>query len=368
MKATLKMISTLSLLTLGMSQAFAQPRFDPAADLSRPGSGGSGNLYQSGQGILPGFRPAQSESYDLSRDTILNGRNRQNPVDDGQPCPGTYGPRQAGVPCGSPAGTRPLNARTDVVCNVDFTGLEVQQYTSGSANLKKFVITGRHNAPAGEYAQTNFSVTDNDGFLTLAALHAYWQTQASRVIEINSGFPSADVPVPTITPQELRLAREAATMGIQYYNRSREVLSAQTPPRTDLPQILAAIGEKLEVLIDIERRVTSWEAAGRVPSGHIRAFISRPLERFAFNGQRELATQYRDGAQGDRPQMFCNPSAESQFIGRVMCNTDFAENTVRDTSFCGGGVTFNNRTGGGLAGINGAVLTVPGGTEPAASR
>lgn len=347
----MKFSFSLLLALSSMAPALAQNNSLPQGPGTNPmitiplGRGGGGVQFGSGQ-------RNSGSTFDI--------RPRDYTPTAQEPCTPVYGPTAR--PCVNGV-TTPAAPRRDIQCTVNFTGLDVQNYTSGGRTMKRLVISGKHNAPEGSLAEHNFSVTDSDGFLTLAALHAHWQTNRSGVIRINSGYPAAAVSVPAA---ELRLAREAAEMGLAYYRRLIEIVSVEPRP-SNYDVAIETSNAKIEVLQKIATEVAQWETnQNGVPARRISAVISEPLERFGSRiGEDVLMSQYRDAAFGDRPQLFCNREAESDFVGIVMCNTNFVDGQIRDTTFCGGGITFGET---GLAGLRMGTLAPPGIAAPAAGQ
>lgn len=217
-------------------------------------------------------------------------------------------------------------------CNVTYTG--ISEVTYGANKRKAILLKGQHNAPMGQ-GYKEFQVLDVDGFLGLAALHSAWQS--NLLVQANVAGETR-LPVP-----DLMSAMTIVAMGFRYHEVEEAELILENNPLN--AAVLQEVREKKQYMHALSRELRKWiDNQGRVPAGQIRSFMSQGLERFASttSEERRFLSQYRDLSIDDTPYLLCDPDAESEMIGQIVCNRNFVDSRQRNPNFCPGGISFNS--------------------------
>lgn len=301
---------------------------------------GTGNLFDSrAGGLLPGFRGRQEIDFAAEAERRRQENNRFSVPADNTRTAARCTPIAPGSsnvvanPC--PAGSGNLDSWGLVPagpsCNVTYTEIKDVSYGPAEDNLHGILIKGQHNAPAGAGTKS-FEVLDLDGFLVLAAIHSSWQSnllvQANQRGQVN--LPMDDI------KSALRVVR----MGQNYFPIL--LRNARTANAPNMAAIETEINAKLSYLRTLGAQLESWERNGGVVARNgINQFMSTGLERFAPGSSDRLYSQYRDLSLGNTPQILCNPQAQSELVGQVLCSRNFVTSAQRSPNFCAGGISFN---------------------------
>lgn len=225
-------------------------------------------------------------------------------------------------------------------CKVTWTSARHLEF--GDQKLSTTVYQGRYEGPA----TAEFTLMDDDGFLTLAILASQWQSD---------GRAQANLTAPvTLRKAELELAMRAARIGTAY---QASLLRGDQTGLDQEPAEYEARQEFFRVLAADLRGLIARAGPGGVivPAGFIRDRFGTTLERLAPGSPRRIHTYYIDPAKPDEAHPFCDPKAPNALVGQILCSRNFVTGAQRTGSACPGGVSFND-----LAAIP---LTLP---EPAA--
>jgi hypothetical protein len=277
---------------------------------------------------------------------------------DGRLCdpnPPAYGPSQTGLP--------PCAGATGSNCRINYSS--ISRITYSEHNLNALVVRGVHTIPSQDVNRfslnpnTEFSVIDDDGFLTLSAIVSSWQEQ---------GLASRNLNMPVTVPKkDVELALEAARIGVAYQTTLIGILNrtpaAQRQPdhqrnldsandrKVFMEKVIrdlnaqigsvasAAVNRNLVLLPRYFMRDGVQEGSSSVQNRGIAGF----LENFAPDAQNRILAQYGDSRMPSAGrQILCNPQATSELIGRAFCYRDFIDNERRDPNFCSSGITYGD--------------------------
>lgn len=215
-------------------------------------------------------------------------------------------------------------------CQVTWLGMT--HFTYDEDRLSAVILRGRQSLAPDK----DFGVTDDDGFLTIAALLNQWQSDG-RAAQNATGRV-------TLRRNELELALQAAKIGLAYqaYVLRDQGGTAVGDDDADGKDALARQEYWRVTVAELRRLLGIASANGvTVAKGFIRARFGDELERFAPNDPKRLGVVYFDYDDADNPSEFCQPGQKNRLVGEVLCSRNFATGAERAGTPCAGGVAMN---------------------------
>lgn len=212
-------------------------------------------------------------------------------------------------------------------CKVTWTSLSHLEI--GDDKLSATVIRGSYEGPS----TADFTIMDDDGFLTLAILVNQWQSDGRAQANLTG-------PV-TLRKAELELALRAARIGTAY---QASLLRGAGEGLEEDPSEYEGRQEALRLLSADLRGLIAKAGAGSVSvrTGFIRDRLAVMLERLAPGAAKPIRAYYIDPAKPDEAHPFCDPKAPNALVGQILCSRNFLTGAQRSTSACPGGVTFTD--------------------------
>lgn len=218
-------------------------------------------------------------------------------------------------------------------CRVEFTGISDVAYNP-ALQLSGVIIKGSHNyAPAtlsGGSGATPFEVLDHDGFLTLFILLNEWRASgqldrnATEAVDFRRG--------------DLALALEAVERGLRYHEAVATTITDDTPNREDARRLLALKADGMRAIAEGLRPAMSGDQGlVELPAGFLSARMGLFLDRLTPPEQ-IMQAQYLDRPTGGAPNILCDRSAASAFIGHLLCGYQFASGQAREPAVCPQGI------------------------------
>jgi len=179
--------------------------------------------------------------------------------------------------------------------------------------------------------RSEFTLRDDDGFLTLAILMARWQSDGRAARNLTERV--------TIPTRELDAARRAGQVGTAYQaSLLRSGEGGEDPSEYEARQeYFRSLAAEMKALM-----AKAGSGGVTVRSGYLRDRFGVMLERLAPGSPRRIEVYYIDPAKPDVANAFCDPKAPVALVGRVLCNNNFVTGAARADAICPDGVQMDD--------------------------
>lgn len=257
----------------------------------------------------------------------------------------------AGQSGGGVAVVEARGADYDTDCEADFTHFTRYSYVVEGLELSAIRVTGTYMLSG---AGGRFSVVDDDGFFTFAAVHGRWM---STGLFHNDRNPDGYRVGGSVPKSDLRLLKAAAEVGLDYYDYIHRKYVTPRPGQSaaafqsfrDQITDRRRFFEKARLLVD---KTLAQPGSSANPNVEVRYLYEyRQLFFFLERFMNPLSVaQYADLDRPGKLHRLCQAGEANPAVGQVVCSRDFLTGERRHDRrearrFCPKGIAFRQFAG-----------------------